>query len=295
MKITAKTVLETAIGEIGTKEKPAGSNRVKYNTWYYGAKVSGSLYPWCAVFVSWVFHRAGASKLFCGGKKAAYCPDIENYYKNTGRWHAKTDGKKGDICLMDFGKGRASHVGIVEKKNPDGTYTLIEGNTSLSSNDNGGCVMRRTRTLSVIRGFGRPDYAQETTGRITIRTRCRLYKKASAVSGFYSSLSAGTEVEYISDTKTGWSKVRAAHTGIMHTGYVKNSCLSGRPDLSGYRKGTICVLSAPLRAKNKKSSRKLGTAKKGTVFTVVSVGKFWTNIKYKKTDAFVFNKKIKVK
>ena len=59
---------------------------------------------------------------------------------------------------MDFGKGRASHIGIVEKVNDNGTYTTIEGNTSLSSNDNGGAVMRRTRGKSVIRGFARPSY-----------------------------------------------------------------------------------------------------------------------------------------
>ena len=62
---------------------------------------------------------------------------------------------------MDFGKGRASHIGIVEKANKDGTYTTIEGNTSKSSDDNGGAVMRRTRSKSVIRGFARPAYDPE--------------------------------------------------------------------------------------------------------------------------------------
>ena len=32
----------------------------------------------------------------------------------------------------------------------DGTYSVIEGNTSLTSGDNGGCVMRRTRYKSQI-------------------------------------------------------------------------------------------------------------------------------------------------
>ena len=45
-----------------------------------------------------------------------------------------------------------------EKKNADGSYSVIEGNTSVSSNDNGGCVMRRTRKTNVIRGFCRPKY-----------------------------------------------------------------------------------------------------------------------------------------
>lgn len=98
----------------------------------------------------------GASKLFYDGKKTAYCPTLENWFKKEKRYYPS--GQLGDICFMDFGKGRASHVGIVEKKNSDGTYTVIEGNTSTSSNDNGGKVMRRTRKKTNIRGFGRLKY-----------------------------------------------------------------------------------------------------------------------------------------
>ena len=174
-KIYPSTIINIAKREIGTSEKPANSNKVKYNTWYYGKTVSGSAYPWCAVFLSWVFGEAGA------------------------------------ICLMDFGKNRASHVGIVEKRNADGTYIVIEGNTSVSSNDNGGKVMRRTRLKSSIRGFGRPEYDMETSSfKIVIGTKCRLYKKANIVGGSYGILPVGTNISYLSDTKTGWSKVKAS-------------------------------------------------------------------------------------
>lgn len=155
---TAKEIIDYAISQIGIKETPSGSNKVKYNTWYYNKEVSGSAYPWCAVFCCYVFNKCNASKLFYGGKKSAYCPTIENYYKSIGRYYGKTNGKAGDLCIMDFGKGRASHIGIVEKKNADGSYSVVEGNTSVSSNDNGGCVMRRTRKTNVIRGFCRPKY-----------------------------------------------------------------------------------------------------------------------------------------
>lgn len=158
-KITAKKLLNKAIAELGTEEKPANSNKVKYNTWYYGKPVSGSAYPWCCAFICWLFYKSGAANLFCDGQKVAYCPTVESYYKKIKRWYPNTKGKKGDLCLMDFGKGRASHIGIVEKKNSDGTYTVIEGNTSTSSNDNGGKVMRRIRNKSVIRGFARPKYS----------------------------------------------------------------------------------------------------------------------------------------
>lgn len=166
--ITAKKIVNRAIKEIGVKEKPANSNKVKYNTWYYGREVSGAAYPWCCAFIAWLFYITGAANLFCNGEKVAYCPTVESYYKKINRWYPNTKGKKGDLCLMDFGKGRASHIGIVEKKNSDGTYTVIEGNTSLSSNDNGGSVMRRIRSKSVIRGFARPKYkVVNTTSAVT--------------------------------------------------------------------------------------------------------------------------------
>ena len=56
---TAKDVLNVARRELGTKESPPNSNNVKYNTWYYGREVSGKAYPWCMVFVQWVFAQAG--------------------------------------------------------------------------------------------------------------------------------------------------------------------------------------------------------------------------------------------
>ena len=55
---TAEKILEIARSQIGTRESPANSDNVKYNTAYYGREVSGK-YPWCAVFVWWVFREAG--------------------------------------------------------------------------------------------------------------------------------------------------------------------------------------------------------------------------------------------
>lgn len=54
-KITAKMVVATAVSQLGIKEEPKNSNKVKYNTWYYGRTVKGSAYPWCMTFVEWCF------------------------------------------------------------------------------------------------------------------------------------------------------------------------------------------------------------------------------------------------
>ena len=76
----ASTILKKAKSYIGTKENPANSNNVKFNTDYYGHSVKGSSYPWCCAFVWDIFRMCNASDLFFGGKKTAYCPDVENYY-----------------------------------------------------------------------------------------------------------------------------------------------------------------------------------------------------------------------
>ena len=154
---TANDIIKKAVSQIGVKENPSGSNKVKYNTEYYGRAVVGSAYPWCCAFVWWIFKECGASNLFYDGEKTAYCPTVETYYKRNKQWYS--NGIPGDLVLFDFsGKGVAEHIGIVEKVNADGTYTCIEGNTSTTSNDNGGCVMRRIRKKSSIRGFARPRY-----------------------------------------------------------------------------------------------------------------------------------------
>ena len=85
---TANDVLAVARGEIGVTEYPPGSNNVKYNTEYYGRQVYGDdAYPWCMVFVWWVFKHAGASSLFFDGAKTASCPTYYRWASKTGRWY----------------------------------------------------------------------------------------------------------------------------------------------------------------------------------------------------------------
>ena len=43
--MTAERIISAARAEIGVKESPANSHRVKYNTAYYGRAVSGSAIP----------------------------------------------------------------------------------------------------------------------------------------------------------------------------------------------------------------------------------------------------------
>lgn len=54
-KVTANMIVATAVSQLDIKEVPSGSNKVKYNTWYYGKIVQGRAYPWCMTFVEWCF------------------------------------------------------------------------------------------------------------------------------------------------------------------------------------------------------------------------------------------------
>ena len=75
-------IIQTAAAEEGTKEYPANSNRTKYGTWYGldGAK-------WCAIFVSWVYNKAGVPL----GKVDSpngfhYCQSAYNLWKRNGEF-----------------------------------------------------------------------------------------------------------------------------------------------------------------------------------------------------------------
>ena len=153
---TDEKILEIARSQIGTKESPANSDNVKYNTAYYGREVSGK-YPWCAVFVWWVFREAGAPELYYGGGETAYCPTLMSFHKK----QAVTDYRPGDIVFFNFsGRSSAGHVGICESW--DGTYiTTIDGNTGSASEDNGGAVLRRRRHKKFIVGAYRPEYQED--------------------------------------------------------------------------------------------------------------------------------------
>ena len=154
--MTGAELAALAAGELGTAESPPGSNRVKYNAWYYGREVSGGSYPWCMVFVQWVFDQAGMvlplRTASCGAlmraAQAAGCWVTENY-------------RPGDVVIYDFPGGAATdHCGIVESV--DGTYiSAIEGNTSSASDADGGAVERRARKFSQIVGAVRPSYDKE--------------------------------------------------------------------------------------------------------------------------------------
>lgn len=167
---TAKELLSWAASQIGVKESPAGSNRVKYWDTYKantGVNLQGN--PWCAAFVSCGMWHVG---LWPKGKdegRFRYCPSLVNWAKANGAWIDRSGKPKaGDIVLF-ANNGTACHVGFVEKVLSDGKLQTIEGNTSVTSNDNGGAVMRRNRQYGdvgskwYVLGFVRPKFSATTS------------------------------------------------------------------------------------------------------------------------------------
>ena len=153
---TVSELLEIARRQIGVKECPPSSNNVRYNTWYYGREVSGRAYPWCMVFVQWVFDQAKVKLPI----RTASCGALMRAAQSAGQW-VESDYKPGDVVIYDFPGGAATdHCGIVEAV--DGTYiSAIEGNTSSASDADGGAVERRARKFSQIVGAVRPSYDKE--------------------------------------------------------------------------------------------------------------------------------------
>ena len=154
---TAKQIIDKALSYLGTYD--GGNNNVIFNTHYYGKAVSGGAYPWCCAFVWDIFRMCGASDIFNGGEKTAYCPTVLNWGKNNGLTVNKDNGQYGDIVLFDWnGDGIADHIGLIISNNADGSYTTVEGNTANSNYSNGGWVLKMQRYQWQIIGIIRPKY-----------------------------------------------------------------------------------------------------------------------------------------
>ena len=150
--MSRQLILDIAAAENGYTENPSGSNMTKYGAWY---GLNGQ--PWCAIFVSWVYDKAGHPLGSIDTAKGYhYCPSAYNHWRNTGE--ITTSPTPGDIVLYDWnGDGFCDHTGIFVKWLDGGhTFQAREGNTSGGNNSNGGEVMLRTRLVTSVRAFVSP-------------------------------------------------------------------------------------------------------------------------------------------
>jgi len=180
LPLTANTLVSIAKQELGTHENPPGSNKQKYGLAY---GLNGA--PWCAIFVWWCFNQAGYD-LKTIAPQLHYTPAFVASLASAGWPSVKyTDARRGDILFFDFpdSVNRIQHVGILHTPTGNGRVATltIEGNTSLSSDDNGGEVMLRSRGASVVKRIIRPPYKPvRPTGTERILNALPVVKRGSA-------------------------------------------------------------------------------------------------------------------
>lgn len=132
------------------------NNDTKYGKWY-----GLNFQPWCAMFVSWVYYKAGAISAITASTKKGFASCDAGL-----KWFTKKDklvpigqAQPGDIAFFQFDNdAQPDHVGIVVK-NSRGHLYCIEGNTSPNkkgSQSNGGGVYRKKRPYSVVMAVARP-------------------------------------------------------------------------------------------------------------------------------------------
>lgn len=111
---TAENVLRIARNEIGYQVN--SGNPSKYGLWY--GELGFATAPYCAMFVSWCFDKAGMPLPPIQNKKGfAYCPYGVRYFKKAKKFYRSP--QIGDIVFFDWGRDRISdHVGIVEQVYP---------------------------------------------------------------------------------------------------------------------------------------------------------------------------------
>jgi len=142
------TVREAALAlartQLGYAESPAGSNNNKYAVWYGKFNYQ----PWCAIFATWCYETngVGSSPSFLKGSRYSYVPYIVadgRERKNGLKTVDPSEVRPGDLVCYDWQwNGEYDHVGLFEKWVGPSTFEAVEGNTSVSSDSNGGQVMR---------------------------------------------------------------------------------------------------------------------------------------------------------
>lgn len=135
-----------------------GDNETKYGAWY---GLNGQ--PWCAIFVSWCYDKAGlVDKIAAQNNKGfASCDAGLKWFAKKGKIVPVGEAKEGDIVFFQFDDdAQPDHVGIVEKNMKRiKALKTIEGNTSPNnkgSQSNGGGVYRKKRSYATVMAVVRP-------------------------------------------------------------------------------------------------------------------------------------------
>lgn len=204
---TVAEIIALAKTQLGVKEYPPGSNIVKYNDWFWGWGNYPSNYGWCLAFIQWLLKNSGTKNEYM----VASCIMMRSWAINNGKFVENSQIMPGDIAFFTWNNDPANpdHVGLVTDVSDIGVYT-IEGNTSITSNDNGGCVMERFRRFTVTCGAYRPPYDRtvEEVFMITIDEWNKLQAELAKKDGSKWSATERKKIEELGIIKDGnWKAV----------------------------------------------------------------------------------------
>jgi hypothetical protein len=155
---TATAFLNKARQQVGFREGPDNDN--PYGIWYGWNHVA-----YCAIGLTWVGYHVGAESQI--GGKWAYCPYWADWWRKRGRW-SRDVPSRGDIVFFDWtGRkqyGNEQHVGAVLGRVDSSHISTVEFNTTAGTGDqsDGGGVYIRTRHISLVVGYGKPEWVSET-------------------------------------------------------------------------------------------------------------------------------------
>ena len=131
-------VVRTAVNELGVRERSGRNDGARVEQFL---KLIGLLKgePWCAAFVSFVFHETGFAKPRTGWSPALFPAS-----------RLARSALPGNLIGIYFReKKRIAHVGIIEKQDGDWIVS-IEGNTNSQGSREGDGVYRKRRHKSAI-------------------------------------------------------------------------------------------------------------------------------------------------
>lgn len=152
--------LAAAVGQLGQKEEPKGSNSGPMVNKYLGAVGLNPGYAWCQAFVYWCYATAAAANslkypvLKTGGVQACWNGTRAiDRITQADALHNPALIKPGYQFILLFGGG-TGHTGIVESIDHQTIHT-IEGNSNDDGSREGYEVVRHVRHLTdkALKGF----------------------------------------------------------------------------------------------------------------------------------------------